>query len=106
MLEYECMATVLDRLHDQLGEADESAYDRALRVLAAALPLDRQVELTEEIVRAAAAGDVFLISTLLAPEEDPEPGESEALAEADAMDDGSRVDIATVRRELGLRAKE
>jgi len=105
MLESENMATVLDRLHEQLGEADESVYGRALRTLAAALPVDRQVELTEEVVRAAAAGDVALVMTLLAPEEGPEPGELDALAEADAKDDGSRVDSATVRRELGLDAK-
>jgi hypothetical protein len=76
-----------------------------LRTLAAALPVDRQVELTEEVIRAAATGDVALVVTLLAPEEKPEPGEVEAIAEADAKDDGSRVDSATVRRELGLDVK-
>ncbi len=50
------MATLLDRLREQLGDADESAYVRALRVLAAAIPVDRNVELTAEVVRAAVAG--------------------------------------------------
>ena len=100
------MATLLDRLHEELGDADESAYGRALRVLAAAIPVDRNVELTAEVVRAAVAGDVALVATLLAPEEELEPGEFEALAEADALDDGSRVDFATVRRDLGLDSPE
>jgi hypothetical protein len=100
------MATLSDRLHEQLGNADESAYGRALKVLAAAIPVDRNVELTEEVIRAAVAGDVALVVTLLAPEEELEPGELEALAEADALDDGSRVDLATVRRDLGVDSPE
>jgi hypothetical protein len=99
------MATVLERLHDQLGDADETTYGRALRALAAALPVDRRVELTDEVIRAAATGDIALVVTLLAPDAEPEPGELEELAEADALDDGSRVDAATVRRELGLDKK-
>jgi len=85
------MATLLDRLREQLGDADESAYGRVLRVLAAAIPVHRNVELTAEVVRAAVAGDVALVVTLLVSEEELEPGELEALAEADALDDGSRV---------------
>ena len=56
------MATVLERLHARLGDADESVYGRALRVLAAALPIDRRVELTDEMIRAAAKNHADVVA--------------------------------------------
>jgi hypothetical protein len=96
------MATVLERLHARLGDADESVYGRALRVLAAALPIDRRVELTDEMIRAAANGDVALLVTLLAPEVPAEPDELEALAELELEPDRRLLSADEARRELGL----
>ena len=95
------MATVLERLRDDL-HLDEQAYTRALSVLAAALPVDRPVELTDEILRAAAAGNFMLVVSLLAEEDDPTPEEI-AILEAYERDP-SRPTLAheEVKRELGL----
>ena len=96
------MATVLERLHARLGDADESVYDRASRTLAAALPVDRRVELTDDVIRAAANGDIALVVTLLAPESPAEADEIEALIELERDPDRRLLDAGAARRELGL----
>jgi hypothetical protein len=96
------MATVLERLHARLGDAEEAVYDRALRTLAAALPVDRRVELTDEIVRAAANGDVALLVILLAPEVLPDPQDLAALEALEREPDRRLVSVEEARRELGL----
>jgi hypothetical protein len=96
------MATVLEQLHARLGDADESVYGRALRTLAAALPVERRVELTDDVIRAAANGDIALVVTLLAPESPAEGDEIEALVELEREPDRQLLDADAARRELEL----
>ncbi|MGH7729048.1 MAG: hypothetical protein ACREM2_09675 [Vulcanimicrobiaceae bacterium] len=99
------MATVLERLGEQLGSgADDSAYGRALRTLAAALPTDRRVEVTDEVIRAAATGDVVLLRCLLAPEEPATKAELVELRELDEHPElRERVGSAEIERDLRAR---
>lgn len=94
--------TVLDALRERSSEAERN---RATDALLAAMPVDRPVAITSEVLEAAFAGDVALLVTLFAEEVDPEPGELEELREAERADDGSRATIDEVRRELGLAKK-
>ncbi len=57
---------------------------------------------TEEVLDAARAGDVALVSMLLAEEVDAEPDELAALEVADRENDGTRFTEAEVRTRLSL----
>jgi len=73
----------------------------ALRELIDQLP-DREVDTVAQLIVAYENNDRLTIQELLASGVDPEPDEAEALREADAIDDGSRVSLSEMRRELGL----
>ena len=92
--------TVIDRLRSA-GVREEEAQ-RAASAIAAVLPVDRNVRVTEEVLDAARAGDVALVSMLLAEEVDAEPDELAALETADRENDGTRFTEAEVRTRLGL----
>jgi hypothetical protein len=92
--------TVIDRLRSA-GVGEEEAQSVA-SAIAAVLPLDRNVRVTEEVLDAARAGDVALVSMLLAEEVDAEPDELAALETADRENDGTRFTEAEVRTRLNL----
>lgn len=92
--------TVIDRLRSA-GVREEDAQ-RAASAIAAALPLDRNVRVTEEVIDAARAGNVVLLRMLLAEEVDADPDESAALEAADLANDGTRSTEAEVRARLNL----
>jgi hypothetical protein len=94
--------TVLDRLRST-GATDDEAL-RAASVIAAFLPVGRNVRVTDEVLDAARAGDALLISMLLAEEVDPEPDEIAALEAADRENQlDSRLYTADeIRKELNL----
>lgn len=75
---------------------------RAADALAATLPVGRTVKITQEAIDAAAAGDVALLATLFAQAVEPDEADLAALQEAEVEDDGSRLLIGEVRKELGL----
>ncbi len=80
---------------------DMAVTRAALRELIDRLP-DQEIESVTQLLLAYEAGDRLRISMLLAPEVEPDPGEVEALEEADRIDDGSRTPSDAIRRELGL----
>jgi hypothetical protein len=92
--------TVIDRLRSA-GVREEEAQ-RAASAIAAVLPVDRNVRVTEEVLDAARAGDVALVSMLLAEEVEAEPDELAALEAADRENDGTRFTEAEVRTRLNL----
>lgn len=92
--------TVIDRLRSA-GVGEEEAQSVA-SAIAAVLPVDRNVRVTEEVLDAARAGDVALVSMLLAEEVDAEPDELAALETADRENDGTRFTEAEVRTRLNL----
>jgi len=92
--------TVIDRLRSA-GVREEEAQ-RAASAIAAVLPVDRNVRVTEEVLDAARAGDVALVSMLLAEEVDAKPDEFAALEAADKENDGTRFTAAEVRARLDL----
>jgi hypothetical protein len=92
--------TVIERLRSAGAQEDEA--QRAAAVIAAVLPVDRNVRVTEEILDAARAGDIALVSMLLAEEVDAEPDEVAALEAADRENDDARSTETELRRRLGL----
>jgi hypothetical protein len=93
--------TVHDRLV-ALG-ADDSEAREVAEFLSRFLPVDRPVVLTDEILTAARERDHVLVVCLLAEEVEPDEEDIQALKEADAMDDGSRVDLDEFRQRLRER---
>jgi len=91
--------TLLDALRERSHENDPR---RAIDALVAAMPVGRAVEITPEVIEAAETGNIALLVSLFAEEDEPEPDELEMLADAARLDDGSRATVAEVRRELGL----
>ena len=92
--------TVIDRL--RFAGVREEEAQRAASAIAAVLPVDRNVRVTDEVLAAARSGDVALVSMLLAEEVDAEPGEREALEAAARENDDMRFTEAEVRARLGL----
>ena len=92
--------TVIDRLRSA-GVREEEAQ-RAASAIAAALPVGRNVRVTEEILDAARAGNVALVSMLLAEDVDAEPDEIAALETADRENDGTRFTETELRTRLSL----
>ena len=94
--------TVLERLRSVGASNDEA--QRAASAIAAFLPVDRNVRVTDEVLVAARAGDVLLVSMLLAEEVDAEPDELAALeaAEKENARDGRLYTADEIREELGL----
>jgi hypothetical protein len=94
--------TLLEALRERSSEVD---LRRATDALIAALPVGRAVQITHEVV-AAAAGDVALLLTLFAEEVEPEADELAALAELDREpSDRQTLSVEEARRELGLPAR-
>ena len=62
--------TLLGALRERSSEAD---VRRATDALIAALPVGRTVEITPDVIAAAAAGDIAQLLTLFAEEVKPEP---------------------------------
>ncbi|MGP6158603.1 MAG: hypothetical protein ACLPYS_14055 [Vulcanimicrobiaceae bacterium] len=95
--------TILDALRECSSEAD---LRRATDALIAAMPVGRAVEITPDVIGAAAAGDVAQLLTLFAEEVEPEPKELAALAELEREPpDRQTLSAEEVRRELGLPAR-
>jgi hypothetical protein len=95
--------TLLDALRERSSEAN---LQRATDALIAAMPVGRAVEITPDIIAAAAAGDVAQLLTLFAEETEPEPDELAALAEIDGEPpDRETFSAEEARRELGLPAR-
>ena len=92
--------TVEDRLRE-MGVDDRETHAVA-DLLVRVVPFGRPVVLTDDVIAAVRAGDLALVSSLLAEEVAPEPDEISALDEAARMDDGTRLSADDVRRELGL----
>jgi hypothetical protein len=94
--------TVLERLRSVGASNDEA--QRAASAIAALLPVDRNVRVTDEVLAAARAGDVLLVSMLLAEEVDAEPDELAALeaAEQENARDGRLYTADEIRKELSL----
>jgi hypothetical protein len=92
--------TVIDRLRSA-GIREEDAQ-RAATTIAAVLPVDRNVRVTADVLDAARAGDVALVSMLLAEEVHAEPDELAALEAADRENDGTRFTEPEVRTRLNL----
>lgn len=95
--------TVLDRLRSEGATADEA--QRAAAAIAGFLPVDRDVRVTDAVLAAARAGDILLVSLLLAEEVDAEPDEIAELEAADREDDGTRIPAAEIRRKLSDRRR-
>lgn len=94
--------TLLDALRERSSEAD---LRRATDALIAAIPVGRAVAITDEVLAAAAAGDVAQLVTLFAEEAEPEPDELAALAELDREPpERGTLSAQEVRRELELPA--
>lgn len=91
--------TIHDRLV-ALGADDRETLD-AEALLARVVPLGRPIVVTDEVVAAAHAGDAALLAMLLAPNESATDDDLAAVAEAAALDDGSRMSLDQVR--AGLR---
>jgi hypothetical protein len=87
---------------DKAERSSEVDLRRAIDALIAAMPADRAVKITPEVVDAAVAGDVALLGTLLAPEVEADEIDLAALRDADAADDGSRVSLDDACAKLGL----
>jgi hypothetical protein len=67
------------------------------------MPVGRAVEITTEVLAAAAAGDVALLLTLFAEEAEPDADELAALADLDRELPGREtLSPEEVRHELGL----
>jgi len=64
----------------------------ALHQLIDQLP-ESALDTTAALIEAARTGDRSLIQTLLADEEDMEPGDAEALAEVDRNDSVAEIDV-------------
>jgi hypothetical protein len=90
--------TVHDRLV-ALGADDAEAREVA-DFLSRFLPVDRPVLLTDEILTAARDRDHVLLVCLLAEEVEPDEEDLRMLVEADAADDGSRIDLEDFRKRL------
>jgi len=90
---------LIDALRERSPNGDVS---RASHALLAAFPVGRPFEITQDIVDAAISGNLGLLATLLAEEDEPEPDELELLREASKEDDGSLATFDEVWRELGL----
>ena len=80
---------------------DQSDFRRASEALAGALPVGRAVTITPEVLKAAAAGDLGLLTTLLAAEAEPDEIDL-ALMRDVAGDREGALSIDEARRELGL----
>lgn len=95
--------TLLEALRERSSEAD---VRRATDAIIAALPVGRAVEITPDVIAAAAVGDIAQLFTLFAEEAKPEPDEVAALAELDReLPDRQTLSAEEVRRELGLPAR-
>jgi hypothetical protein len=95
--------TLLEALRERSSEAD---VRRATDAIIAALPVGRAVEITPDVIAAAAAGDIAQLLTLFAEEVKPEPDELAALAELDREPpDRQTLSAEEVRRELELPAR-
>ena len=94
--------TVMERLR-AAGAAEDEAQ-RAAGTIGGALPVDRQVRVTDEVLDAARAGDVTLVALLLAEEVTAEPDEAAALDEL-ARDPrrGDTLSDDEVRAALGMK---
>ncbi len=92
--------TVEDRLRE-MGVGERETHEVA-EVLVRVVPFGRPIVLTDDVIAAVRAGDLALVSSLLAEEVEPQPDEIEALDEAARMDDGTRLTADEVRRELRL----
>ena len=92
--------TVMDRLRAAGAPEDEAQL--AASIIGAALPVDRDVRVTDEVLVAAQAGDLALVRMLLAEEVDPEPDELDALTEAKQRNDGTLLTTAEIQERLSL----
>lgn len=94
------LVTLLDALRERSSEAD---LRRAIDALLQAMPVGRRVEITPEVLEAAAAGDVALLVTLFAEEIEPNEDELVALRELDKHPElRETIPLETVKAELGL----
>jgi hypothetical protein len=86
-------------IHERLIEigADDSESRAAESLLARFVPLGRPIVLTDELVAAARAGDVVLVASLLAPEDEPDADEILALRE---LDEGPAADRELIPLDL------
>ncbi len=76
-------------------------FQRASEALAGALPVGRAVTITPEILKAAAAGDLGLLATLLAEEVEPDEVDLALLRDIDDDHEGA-ISGDELRRELGI----
>jgi hypothetical protein len=92
-------------VHDKLvaiGANDRETRD-AESLLARIVPLGRPILLTDEIVAAARAGDIVLLTALLAEEVQPDEDEIAALRELDENPElRETTSLEDVRAEFGL----
>jgi len=96
------MATVIEQLRAS-GAAEDEA-DRAAATIAKVLPVGRAIVLDDRMLAAARSGDVALLMTLLAPEEDPEQDELEAMSalRKGPAEDRETVPFDDLKRTFGL----
>jgi hypothetical protein len=89
--------TVHERLLELGANAREARQAEAL--LARLIPHGRSVEITDEVLVAARAGFPGAVAALLAEEVEPDDDDLAALADADAVDDGTLTDLDEFLRE-------
>lgn len=95
--------TVMERLRAAGAAGDEA--ERVASAIGAALPVDRRVVITDEVIEAARNGDLTLVAILLAEEVSAEPDEREALDElARDPERGATLSADEVQTRLGLKA--
>ena len=87
-------------VHDAL-EARSIDLGPATEALTAALPVGRTVTITPEVIEAAIAGDVGLLTLLFAEEVEPDEIDLAMLHDVDATHEGA-ISADELRRELGI----
>jgi hypothetical protein len=92
--------TVMHRLRS--AGFSEAEAQRAASTIGAFLPVGRKVLVTDEILEAARVGNSALVAILLADEDEPEPGEIDAVTAARQDDTGERFTIAQIRAEFAV----
>ncbi len=96
--------TVMERL--RAAGAGEDEAQRAAGAIGAALPVDRTILVTEDVLEAARRGDLALVAVLLAEEVEVEADELEALEElARDPERGQTLSDEQVRLALGLKPR-
>lgn len=87
-------------VRDALTHHAATDLRRASDALAATLPVGRTLKITQEVIDAAAAGDVALLATLFAQEVEPDEADLAALRDGETEDDGNRLPAGDARKSL------